>query len=97
MKVAVIAAEMEGDATGVGRYLEGLLHGLALWNHGVEWHLFFQGDPSQQVTTRTIRITAGAVFCGNRFSSRGVLRRSNPTLSSVLPTPYPSASVRRLW
>lgn len=50
MKVAVIAAEMEGDATGVGRYLEGLLHGLALWNHGVEWHLFFQGDPSQQVT-----------------------------------------------
>jgi glycosyltransferase involved in cell wall biosynthesis len=46
MKVGVIAAEMEGRATGVGRYLEGLLQGLALWNHGVEWHLFFQGDPS---------------------------------------------------
>jgi glycosyltransferase involved in cell wall biosynthesis len=45
MKVAVIAAEMEGKATGVGRYLEGLLHGLELWNHGVEWHLFFQGEP----------------------------------------------------
>jgi len=46
MKVAVIAAEMEGRATGVGRYLEGLLQGLELWHHGVEWHLFFQGDPS---------------------------------------------------
>jgi len=46
MKVAVIAAEMEGRATGVGRYLEGLLQGLELWDHGVEWHLFFQGDPA---------------------------------------------------
>jgi glycosyltransferase involved in cell wall biosynthesis len=46
MKVGVIAAEMEGRATGVGRYLGGLLQSLALWNHGVEWHLFFQGDPS---------------------------------------------------
>ena len=45
MKVGVIAAEMEGRATGVGRYLEGLLQGLELWNHGIEWHLFFQGDP----------------------------------------------------
>jgi glycosyltransferase involved in cell wall biosynthesis len=46
MKVGVIAAEMEGRATGVGRYLEGLLQGLKLWDHGVEWHLFFQGDPA---------------------------------------------------
>ena len=46
MKVGVIAAEMEGRATGVGRYLEGLLQGLELWDHGAEWHLFFQGDPS---------------------------------------------------
>jgi glycosyltransferase involved in cell wall biosynthesis len=47
MKVAVIAAEMEGDATGVGRYIEGLLSGLQRWNHGVDWHLFFQGaEPS---------------------------------------------------
>jgi glycosyltransferase involved in cell wall biosynthesis len=45
MKVGVIAAEMEGRATGVGRYLEGLLQGLEAWKHGVEWHLFFQGDP----------------------------------------------------
>ena len=44
MKVAVIAAEMEGRATGVGRYIEGLLTGLEKWQHGVEWHLFFQGD-----------------------------------------------------
>lgn len=46
MKVAVIAAELEGRATGVGRYLGGLLGGLERWDHGVEWHLFFQGDPS---------------------------------------------------
>jgi glycosyltransferase involved in cell wall biosynthesis len=45
MRVAVIAAEMEGRATGVGRYLQGLLRGLECWDHGVEWHLFFQGDP----------------------------------------------------
>ena len=46
MKVGVIAAEMEGHRTGVGRYLEGMFRGLARWDHGVEWHLFFQGDPS---------------------------------------------------
>jgi glycosyltransferase involved in cell wall biosynthesis len=45
MKVGVIAAEMEGRATGVGRYLEGLLDGLGRWDHGIEWHLFFQGEP----------------------------------------------------
>lgn len=44
MKVGVIAAEMEGRRTGVGRYLEGMLRGLEQWNHGGEWHLFFQGD-----------------------------------------------------
>jgi glycosyltransferase involved in cell wall biosynthesis len=45
MKVGVIAAEMEGRRTGVGRYLEGMLRGLECWDHGGEWHLFFQGDP----------------------------------------------------
>jgi glycosyltransferase involved in cell wall biosynthesis len=45
MKVGVIAAEMEGRATGVGRYLSGLLRGLQAWDHGFEWHYFFQGDP----------------------------------------------------
>jgi len=47
MKIGVIAAEMEGRPTGVGRYLEGLLGGLATWDHGIEWHLFFQGVPWQ--------------------------------------------------
>ena len=44
MKVGVIAAEMEGRSTGVGRYLSGLFSGLSQWENGVEWHLFFQGD-----------------------------------------------------
>lgn len=50
MKVGVIAAEMEGRATGVGRYLEGILHGLGLWDHGIEWHVFFQGEPSPSLS-----------------------------------------------
>ena len=45
MKIGVIAAEMEGRRTGVGRYLEGMLRGLERWDHGGEWHLFFQGGP----------------------------------------------------
>ncbi len=49
MKVGVIAAEMEDHATGVGRYLEGLLRGLDQWEHGVEWHLFYQGEPSSSL------------------------------------------------
>jgi glycosyltransferase involved in cell wall biosynthesis len=44
MRVGVIAAELEGQRTGVGRYLEGMLRGLERWDHGVEWHLFCQGD-----------------------------------------------------
>jgi glycosyltransferase involved in cell wall biosynthesis len=44
VKVGVIAAELEGPSTGVGRYLQGLLGGLEAWDHGVEWHLFFQGS-----------------------------------------------------
>lgn len=44
VKVGVIAAELEGPSTGVGRYLQGLFSGLEAWDHGVEWHLFFQGS-----------------------------------------------------
>ena len=39
-----MAAELEGDSTGVGRYLTGLLDGLDQREHDDEWHLFFQGD-----------------------------------------------------
>lgn len=46
MRIGVIAAELEGRPTGVGRYLEGMLRGLQSWDHGAEWHLFFQGDRS---------------------------------------------------
>jgi alpha-1,3-rhamnosyl/mannosyltransferase len=45
MKVGVVAGEMERRRTGVGRYLSGLMHGLTRWDHGIEWHLFFQGEP----------------------------------------------------
>ncbi len=45
MRVGVIAAEMEGSPTGVGRYLAGMLRGLECWAHGSEWSLFFAGRP----------------------------------------------------
>ena len=45
MKVAVVAYEMEGAKTGVGRYLEGLLSGIARCLHDWHWKLYFKGDP----------------------------------------------------
>lgn len=49
IKIGVVAYEMEGTSTGVGRYLEGLLNGIAVSNatldgRPVEWRLFFKGD-----------------------------------------------------
>ena len=45
MKVAVVAYEMEGSKTGVGRYLEGLLSGVARCDNDWQWQLYFKGDP----------------------------------------------------
>jgi glycosyltransferase involved in cell wall biosynthesis len=45
VRVGVIAGEMERHSTGVGRYLSGLLGGLTRWDHGIDWTLFFQGEP----------------------------------------------------
>jgi len=56
MRVGVIAAELEGQRTGVGRYLEGMLRGLASWDHGWEWHLFFQGEAVQGIACDDRRV-----------------------------------------
>ncbi|MCP3963835.1 MAG: glycosyltransferase family 4 protein [bacterium] len=45
MKIAVVAYEMEGDRTGVGRYLDGLLSGIARCDHDWHWQLYFKGEP----------------------------------------------------
>ncbi|MBZ0111323.1 MAG: glycosyltransferase family 4 protein [Thermoanaerobaculia bacterium] len=46
MIVGVVAQEMEGEPTGVGRYLENLLCGLQSADSFVEeWVLFFRGSP----------------------------------------------------
>ncbi|MEM7352096.1 MAG: glycosyltransferase family 1 protein [Acidobacteriota bacterium] len=45
MRIAVVAYEMEGDRTGVGRYLEGLLAGIADCPGDDTWRLYFKGDP----------------------------------------------------
>ena len=42
---AVVAYELEGRPTGVGRYLEGLLTGLSELDHGGRYTLFFKGEP----------------------------------------------------
>ena len=45
MRVGVIAYELEGTRSGVGRYLEGLLQGAAeLGDDRYRWHLFMKGD-----------------------------------------------------
>ncbi len=56
MRIGVIAAELEGRRTGVGRYLEGMLRGLQSWDHGAEWHLFLQGDRSTGVVADDPRV-----------------------------------------
>lgn len=45
MKLGVVAYEMEGARTGVGRYLEGLLAGLAESGGPWGYELFFKGNP----------------------------------------------------
>lgn len=45
MKIGIVGYEMEGAKTGVGRYLEGLLTGLAECDRPWQWHLFFKGRP----------------------------------------------------
>ncbi len=45
MKIAVVGYEMEGTKTGVGRYLEGLLSGVAQTANDWRWQLYFKGDP----------------------------------------------------
>jgi glycosyltransferase involved in cell wall biosynthesis len=45
VRVGLIAYEMEGHRTGVGRFLEGLLDGLSECDRNWQWLLFFKGQP----------------------------------------------------
>ncbi|MEM9553329.1 MAG: glycosyltransferase family 1 protein [Acidobacteriota bacterium] len=45
MRVGVVAYEMEGQRSGVGRYLEGLLQGLVDVGDDSTWRLYFKGSP----------------------------------------------------
>jgi len=47
VRIGIVAAELEGRPTGVGRYLEGLLQGLASWDHGHDPVLFFKGSSGE--------------------------------------------------
>ena len=43
VRLGILASEMQGERTGVGRYVEGLLTGLSRTDFDGEAHLFFQG------------------------------------------------------
>ncbi|HEX2465704.1 MAG TPA: glycosyltransferase family 1 protein, partial [Thermoanaerobaculia bacterium] len=43
MRLGILASEMQGERTGVGRYVEGLLTGLSATDFDGEVNLFFQG------------------------------------------------------
>ncbi|HVR30298.1 MAG TPA: glycosyltransferase [Thermoanaerobaculia bacterium] len=45
MRLGIVASEMEGEPTGVGRFVEGVVTGLAESAFDGEVHLFFQGEP----------------------------------------------------
>jgi glycosyltransferase involved in cell wall biosynthesis len=45
VRLGILASEMQGERTGVGRFLEGLLAGLAVVDFDGEVQLFFQGEP----------------------------------------------------
>ena len=62
MKIAVVAYEMEGDRTGVGRYLDGLLSGLARCDHDWRWRLYFKGDPFDHPLWSGDRAATGPSF-----------------------------------
>lgn len=49
MEIGIVAYEMEGEKTGVGRYLEGLLSGLSELDARHTYRLFFKGEPFEHV------------------------------------------------
>jgi glycosyltransferase involved in cell wall biosynthesis len=67
MRVGVIAAEMEGRRTGVGRYLEGLVAGIRRLDNDWQWHLFFQGDAVPSIVPDDDRFIP---HCSNHRGSR---------------------------
>jgi glycosyltransferase involved in cell wall biosynthesis len=62
VRVGVVAYEMEGESTGVGRYLRGLLGGVAEVDPGWRWTLFFHG-PSRDEPLLS-RPGFAAIFAG---------------------------------
>ncbi len=56
VRLGILASEIEGESTGVGRFLEGLLGGLSASDFDGEIHLLFQGAPFDH-----------ALFLDNRF------------------------------
>jgi len=55
VRLGILASEMEGQPTGVGRFVEGLLTGLARIDFDGEVHLFFQGAASDHPLARDPR------------------------------------------
>lgn len=67
IRVGVVAYEMEGTPTGVGRYIEGLLGGIAECGCDWEWLLFFKGSPFDHplwVADNKSRTVCEPIFAG---------------------------------
>ncbi|MEO1087827.1 MAG: glycosyltransferase family 1 protein, partial [Acidobacteriota bacterium] len=59
LRVGVIAYELEGARSGVGRYLEGLLRGAAeIEGANVDWHLLYKSDPTADPLLELPDVTA---------------------------------------
>ena len=99
--MGVVAYELEREPTGVGRYLAGLLGGVAELAPGWEWTLFFQGPPSPQPLASLPGFSArfggamGRAFVWEQLALPAMLRREaldlvfSPSYSLPVTGPVP--------
>jgi glycosyltransferase involved in cell wall biosynthesis len=70
VRLGILATEMEGERTGVGRFIEGLLTGLVAVDFDGEIHLYFKGDPFEHALFSDPRIRLSFARRGGSSSVR---------------------------
>ena len=66
MRLGINASEMQGERTGVGRYVEGVLTGLSRVDFDGEVHLYFQGEPFEHALFEDPRFRCTFARAGSR-------------------------------